>query len=524
MSGYEIKFRGKLSLMKELQRTVALWVWNIISAEEKRMGLVQQQELAFKLYHGEPGTDDMGYGEQLVKGVQMFRPLYKDMSANNSNEASEGELVMKKMYHCMEGVEIVSSTDYNKQGITMAVISSKFMKERKQMTGRSILDQAANVVTNARKALALINNSQYAKYLEYGYLPSGTNYKDYVDWLRQAMFDLLMVPSDAAKKTGVDSQGETLGALPHKDKMPSDWRFDGFIAFCLFGPIQPRKQSKDYKAEVFWTANDSSSSSKKKVFSFAPARKKEFNFSAARKKESLGKKRTRESDPVEEGRGPSHNHTRDSDSVEEGRGLRHNHSSDSDSVEEGRGPSHNHTRESVGVKEGRAPSHNHTRESVGVEEGRGPSHNHTRESDSVEEGRGLSHDQLIKVEQTNLMRAAIAAGVDYNIMIGKNATFASKYASIQKQIDTATNDERFYRNMLTVDDFNKPAGEEDSETMKQYRSCRARRVQLEDNLMAAIKAHEEQQDVPTEWGVLVRNSIFKKARHTSIGCGCESRR
>jgi len=174
--------------MKELQRTVSLWVWNKIVSEGKSKSLKEQQEIAFKLYHGDPQQeDDIGFGEQLVKGLQMFAPMYEEMSANN-NEASAGELVMKQMFHCMEGVSILSSTDYNKQGITMAVISSKFLKELNQVGGRGIIDQGAKAVTNARKALALIHNSQYAKYLEDGYLPSGTNYKDYVDWLRHAMY------------------------------------------------------------------------------------------------------------------------------------------------------------------------------------------------------------------------------------------------------------------------------------------------------------------------------------------------
>jgi len=193
----EIEFRGKISLMKELQRTVSLWVCNMISSEGKGMNNKQQQDRAFKLYHGDPQqADDMGFGEQLVEGTQIIAAMYEERSANN-NEASEGELVMKEMFHCMEGQNILSSTDPNKQGITMSVISSKFMRAKNQMGGRVIIDQGAKVVTNARKALALINNSpQYAKYLEDGYLPSGTNYKDYVNWLRQAMFDLLMVPSD----------------------------------------------------------------------------------------------------------------------------------------------------------------------------------------------------------------------------------------------------------------------------------------------------------------------------------------
>ena len=91
------------------------------------------------------------------------------------------QLTMKRDFHCSSEV-IVTSTNPNDEGINMAVLSSKALTNRSAISSRSIFNNAKGVETNGRKALALIQRSEFKD----GKMPSGKNYQDYLLFLREA--------------------------------------------------------------------------------------------------------------------------------------------------------------------------------------------------------------------------------------------------------------------------------------------------------------------------------------------------
>ena len=68
---------------------------------------------------------------------------------------------MKRIYHCMPN-DIIVSKSPNDKGINMAVLSSKRLNNRVQLSPRSVWDFGKVVEKNGKKALALVMQSEFA--------------------------------------------------------------------------------------------------------------------------------------------------------------------------------------------------------------------------------------------------------------------------------------------------------------------------------------------------------------------------
>jgi hypothetical protein len=218
-----------------------------------------QHKNCFTLYHGDPSDEDSyGFAKQLLEGLNMFAPLF-EREANNAS--GHTPLVLRQYYHCMEGIEIIVSHESKHEGITMSVLTATSLQNKQLIAGRTIYDAAKLVVTNARKAMAIVNKSEYQPYIEQGTLPSGQEIEDYYYFVRQEMYKLLKTPSSGDDDTGNGEEDKNEEdevtddrdnvAMENNSLMPDDYFFPGFFAFALFGPIVPRNQSLEYRAECF---------------------------------------------------------------------------------------------------------------------------------------------------------------------------------------------------------------------------------------------------------------------------------
>lgn len=296
---FRIKFKGKSTLMKELQRTIGLWSYNKVFKMNSK-SLPEQYKLCSNFYHGDPSDDDsLGFAQQCLQGLPPFAELYT-REANNAQGVAP--LVMKEMYHCLD-VEITVSNVHRDEGITLAVLSSTGLTNQQLIGGRTIYDAAKAVITNARKAMAIVKKSKYEPYIEAGSLPSGEEIEDYYHYVRSEMYKVLVLSRKKGRSEsddnsdGTDNGDETAeddqSADSKAETMPKNWYFPGFLAFALFGPILPKNQSPQYKAECFLDSDP-------------PSKGKKSNGRAqARKESSELEDRKRSSATVEEGRGIS---------------------------------------------------------------------------------------------------------------------------------------------------------------------------------------------------------------------------
>jgi len=257
----KMQFAGKTVLMKELQRTISFRAYDTISASGNSKGIKDLMNKAHELYFGKSNDEDsVGYAEQLMKGMNAFAPLFEkeeDLGKGNTT------LIMKSIFHCTQE-KIVVSTHPKDKGINMAVLSSKGINNRVQLTARGVWDFGKQVEKFGKRALALVQASEYAN----GNLPSGKTYEDYLLFLRESMYNDLNANVDK-EKDDVDKEkdddcssstksveGSEVDADCVVNNMKDNWFFPGYIAFALWGPMMPEDMDECHKAQAFFESDN----------------------------------------------------------------------------------------------------------------------------------------------------------------------------------------------------------------------------------------------------------------------------
>jgi len=290
-----IKFKGKQPLMKELQRLVSFRCYNDVVGSGGSKKVNELHNLVFNKYHG-PSTltqpsqeeDHITYCDQLLKGVSMFEPLYRV-----ETDIAEGEdvLVLKEIFSCQATNRVIVSDKKEDQGINKAVVTSKSLSNIANLSGRSIWDNAKMVEKNGKKALAILEHSEYQQYYKDGGCPSGKVYEDYLLFMRRAMYKELkgdiVDDEDDSKEDNYDEEQDD---DEEEDGMPSSYFFPGFLAFALWGPIMPPGFDEEYRAQCFFRTEQSKD-------------KKKDGRNSIRKEQSEEDSKTRSGSSASEGRG-----------------------------------------------------------------------------------------------------------------------------------------------------------------------------------------------------------------------------
>lgn len=257
----KIQFAGKVTLMKELQRTLSFKAYTTVLESGGSQTLKWLHDQSHSLYFGdENNQDSIGYAEQMLRGFGPFSPMFE-----RGADIAKGSitLTMKRIFHCMPD-DIIVSQSPNDKGINMAVLSSKRLNNRVQLSPRSVWDFGKVVERNGKKALALVMQSEYAESTKTGILPSGKSFEDYLLFIRQAMYKELrnnaldvddeddvsdrvddVYPSDVTGKK--DNSNDT--------EMKDQWFFPGYISFALWGPIMPEDMDRCYQASALLSSD-----------------------------------------------------------------------------------------------------------------------------------------------------------------------------------------------------------------------------------------------------------------------------
>lgn len=289
----------KPSLHKELQRTIA---FRAVSEVNARGGSKKRNELwssAHELYFGNPNRHDvvMGYAQQLLLGMNEFAHLFQETAPEAAPDVvprgatqptSARLLTIKPILHCLEdGKSATCNNPNDKESITMLSLTSTAKNPTEAasalsdnaLTPRTIWNLGKAVEANGKKCLALLVGTEYDK----GKFPSGCNYDDYLNFVRQLMYTEELKRALAAKKkkeeqkkgataAGSDVQDGNAGCgdAGHGDEdlidvddidftVPPYWYFPGFFAFALWGPTLPPGIPRIFDADVLWGTAVSSS-------------------------------------------------------------------------------------------------------------------------------------------------------------------------------------------------------------------------------------------------------------------------
>ena len=195
--------------------------------------------------------DRMSHVEQLLEGYGKFKHLFVEKVDNpNSSDATNPDsaprrvLIIPEYLHSMKG-KVIAIED---NCIDKSLLTRKNLSNYVDIKGETLYRAAKEVEANCKKALAicLSENSPYRNFN--GTFPSGTNWEDYLSWIRKEMRSLgekamvtdlideaaLSSNNDGEEDSGFDKDGDSNLAGSAEDDY-----FKGFFAFALWGYIPP---------------------------------------------------------------------------------------------------------------------------------------------------------------------------------------------------------------------------------------------------------------------------------------------
>ena len=109
------------------------------------------------------------------------------LSGDSSTARTIVGLSIPEYFHCIKGKDLYNG----KSCINKSLLTRKNIKNIVDITGESLFWNAKDVQANCKKFLALClgKNSPYQNFT--GTFPSGTNYEDYLYWIRKEMYSIV---------------------------------------------------------------------------------------------------------------------------------------------------------------------------------------------------------------------------------------------------------------------------------------------------------------------------------------------
>jgi hypothetical protein len=276
-----LKFMGGSKIMKELQKTLYFAAYDEITttAFGRTMTEKEQQKILGEMILGsiignhhqrmndpDDHIHNMTLTEQMVFGMNQFSYLYE-------NELIDDKQQEKKLRDCFfpqstKGGKISIYANMP-EGINSALLCAKSVKNPVEITVRSMMRGAKEVIHNGHKALAfaLDATSEYRN----GTLPSNRTLEDYRKYIRQCMFVELKGRSGSLDGNGededdvIDIDDNSLNGnnktnhpinndndfYSNPNNMPDDYYFTGMIAFFLWGFITDDSVHPNHKSRHF---------------------------------------------------------------------------------------------------------------------------------------------------------------------------------------------------------------------------------------------------------------------------------
>ena len=211
----------------EFQRAAAIVAYDSCT---KTLATKDLEQLIFNKVHGIEGDNEsVSQLELLVSGKSThFDRLWRSevIQTSDPQQNSITQLVLVDIYSPSRGVRrLVANTDVTYEMLGRATLTGK-----DKVTGRTLLNQALDVIKHGKKALAYSE-----EYLSNGKDPSGHNETDLLEYVVRKMWEELEKKGSGA----VRKQGYT---------------FPGYVAFCLF--VCPLVTQQNHRLKSFSTGNE----------------------------------------------------------------------------------------------------------------------------------------------------------------------------------------------------------------------------------------------------------------------------
>ena len=129
-------------------------------------------------------SETMSYVDQFLAGLNRFKGLFTASPASEDQHESPLILSIPVLLHRQSGIHIYIGSG----SIEKELLCSKSLVNSTQISGRTMLRFAKDVLSNCKKMMALVTRSD-SPYKDINYTPSGTNYEDYVKWCLSAMYN-----------------------------------------------------------------------------------------------------------------------------------------------------------------------------------------------------------------------------------------------------------------------------------------------------------------------------------------------
>ena len=217
------KISQKLKI--ELQSLVAYGSYDdlVVLLDGNSMKKQQITESVYNLYmpSNDPHDERVSNVDLFLQGKGRFRALF---GCDRPVSISKTDLIVPGFLHNIPDIIIrVSSNMVNKQ-----LLMSKSLSNNQHIKAERIYMHVKEVKENWKKAFTLCTDSSspYKSFHATGTYPTGTNWYDYVEWLRIRFYRRYeCVHNDNA--TG------------KKKDIPKETYFKGFFAFAIWGFIPP---------------------------------------------------------------------------------------------------------------------------------------------------------------------------------------------------------------------------------------------------------------------------------------------
>ena len=257
------------------------------------------QKIASLYFPSNSAGDQLSFVELMLEGKGRFRYLFNDSVSKEvsstvsrdkiSEESNTTDLIIPSSLHCIDGKEI----KVQKGCIDKSLLTRKNLGNLVDIKALTLYRHAKDVEANCKKALSFCLQPDSPYYNFNGTFPSGTNWEDYLVWIKQKMYefeskahieDLLDEDSTSNEADGRDEDEDgsnncteiienssnavnsanatTETSTVNAKEIPPGEYFKGFIAFALWGYIPP-SGGEQYKSTLIGTIVEKETKGKK---------------------------------------------------------------------------------------------------------------------------------------------------------------------------------------------------------------------------------------------------------------------
>ncbi|KAI2500247.1 hypothetical protein MHU86_14254 [Fragilaria crotonensis] len=219
-------------------------------------------------------TNTISYVDQFLHGLNRFKGLFSNFSPTGDGGALGKMSTVLSIPPLLHRQGAAVHVFIGEGSIERAFLCSKSLaNQTTPITGRTLLRLAKEVLCNCKKMQALVTRRD-SPYKDMHYIPSGTNWEDYIKWCLSAMYkaecgrtegelvDTLTSTSSTTsnEKGQSDARSNDNNATSPPDveendvneghDFPSNYFFKGFLAWCLWGWL-PIQQGSAMKSSLF---------------------------------------------------------------------------------------------------------------------------------------------------------------------------------------------------------------------------------------------------------------------------------